>query len=133
MILGLAAFLASAALFLEYRRRTIDTIRMSFFGSKQVGAPVKKLSKPAKDLIPGEVHPSSEDPSIEESGYEPSHGSEEEGSYSSSHESGEFYESAAIESDKVPLETVPSNNSGGLSQMFLAKGLASLTNQGPLP
>ena len=124
IILGLGVFLATAALFLEYRRRTIDTIRTAF-SQKQVGAPVKELTKSAKPLIPGEVHPGSEDPSIEESGYEPSHSEDQDIHLQ---EATDAYESRAVENDKMPLETVPSNNSGEVGQFFLNKGLANVMN-----
>lgn len=54
IVLGLATFLAVAALFLENRRRTVTKVTMMLGGSKQP-FDVKDLSVPAPNLVPGEV------------------------------------------------------------------------------
>ena len=73
-VLSLAFFLAAGSLFLENRKRTLARIeaaqtQMTIDGTNM--APVAVLSKPADDLIDGEVHPEHESPSTEEHSFEP--------------------------------------------------------------
>jgi hypothetical protein len=76
MTLGLAAFLAAAALFLEQRRRIVEKIQLKI-ASQKTGSPgsVADLSKPAPPLIPGEIHPDHSEPEVQDHGYEPEEGS----------------------------------------------------------
>jgi len=73
-VLSLTFFLAAGSLFLEYRKRmlaSIETGTDSAIDQLKAGAPVSVLSKPAEDLIDGEVHPEHETPSSEEYSFEP--------------------------------------------------------------
>lgn len=110
-LVALATFLAAAALFLENRRRTVYRIREAIGGP---GAPVEELSKPAPNLVPGEVHPPRDEPSNEEYDYGP--GEEHDGS--------KLFEHSATEDEKGPLDTVPSNNSSGVAEFLQSRGLA---------
>jgi hypothetical protein len=111
-LVALATFLAAAALFLENRRRTVARVRQALGAG--VGAPIEELSKPARDLVPGEVHPPREEPTNEEYDYGP--GEE--------HDGAKAFESSAAEDEKGPLETVPSNNSSGVVEFLQSRGLA---------
>jgi len=76
-VLSLTFFLAAGALFLEYRKRMLasvetDQIIESVRGANSGGAPVSALTKPAENLIEGEVHPDHDVPSSEEHSFEPS-------------------------------------------------------------
>jgi len=57
-VIALGAAMAVAALFLEYRRRVVDSAYVGI----QARVPIKK----APNLVPGEIHPSFETPTIEE-------------------------------------------------------------------
>jgi hypothetical protein len=70
-ILGLATFLAVAALFLEQRRRTVRKVSAAMDTSITPGFNVKQLNVPVRDLVPGEVHPSRQDSEIEDYSFEP--------------------------------------------------------------
>jgi len=115
IVLGLATFLAVAALFLEYRRRTVSRVTMMLGGAKQP-FDIKELSVPAPNLVPGEVHPDRKESEAEGYGFEPT---EESGKND--------VESLGAESqdEKQPLETVPSQPSM-VSQLMQQKGLATL-------
>lgn len=115
IVLGLATFLAVAALFLENRRRTVTKVTMMLGGSKQP-FDVKDLSVPAPNLVPGEVHPDRKESEVEDYGFEPT---EESGKND--------VESLGAESqdEKQPLETVPSQP-GIVSEIMQQKGLATL-------
>lgn len=71
-VLGLGAFLATAALFLENRRRVISKIKKVAASptSPQEGEYDKAL-EPADDLVDNEVHPEHEKPQEEEHGFDP--------------------------------------------------------------
>jgi hypothetical protein len=114
---GVATFLAVSALFLENRRRTVETVQVQMARAGLAGAPVEQLNKPAEDLIPGEVHPKHEEATVEEYGYEPS---EEEGGGSKLFES-----PSAVEDEKGVLEGVPSNDTQGQAEGYVGRGLAS--------
>ena len=115
IVLGLATFLAVAALFLENRRRTVKEVTMMLSATKPPFE-VKELSTPAPNLVPGEIHPEREDSSSEDYGFEPT---EESGKND--------VESLGAESqdEKQPLETVPSQPSL-VSEMMQQKGLAAI-------
>ena len=115
IVLGLATFLAVAALFLENRRRTVTKVTTMLGGAKQP-FDVKELSVPAPNLVPGEVHPDRKESEAEDYGFEPT---EESGKND--------VESLGAESqdEKQPLETVPSQPSI-VSEIMQQKGLATL-------
>lgn len=112
LVVGVAVFLAGAALFLESRRRAIERV---IAGPTNQGAPIEELSKPARDIVPGEVHPPHQDPEVQDHGYEPS---DETGS-------NDFRAVGESQDEKQPLETVPPHPER-VSEFFQAKGLASL-------
>lgn len=111
-VLALAAFLAASALFLEFRRRTVDRVATAMAAEKPVFR-VEQLSKPAPDLVPGEVHPSRDEPEHEDYSFEPA---EETGS-------NKFEAVGESQDDKHPLETVPPHPEE-VSDFLQAKGLA---------
>jgi hypothetical protein len=99
-VIALAVMLASASLFLEYRKRVIRRIQYLVADGKGTPAPVKSLSKPAPNIKRGEIHPPHEEPVIDEHGFVPS----------------EEIASNSAESlrQKAPLETVhPDSDSTG--------------------
>jgi hypothetical protein len=120
-ILGLASFLAVAALFLEHRRRLVLRAQIAMAGGGMGGMPVSKpasveaLQVPAPPLVQGEVHPSHEIPHVEEHGFRPD---EETGSNSFSEAPG----SVSID-EKQPLKTVPPH-SEDVEAMMEEKGFA---------
>lgn len=114
-VLGLAVFLAVAALFLENRRRMVNTVTMMMGSGKQPFA-VEELDTPAENLVPGEIHPERKDSEVEDYGFEPT---EESGKND--------VESLGAESqdEKQPLETVPPQPSL-VSELMQQKGLAAI-------
>jgi hypothetical protein len=114
IVLGLATFVAVAALFLENRRRTVRKVT-AMMGVKQPFE-VKELSTPAPPLVPGEIHPDRKGSEAEDYGFEPT---EESGKND--------VESLGAESqdDKQPLETVPPQPAV-VSEMMQQKGLAAI-------
>lgn len=120
MLQGLALFMAFSALFLEYRRRKIEAIRISYAGAAAgKGAPIKEVSRPARPLVNGEIHPRFQIPSVDEHDYEPGNG---DNSVPSAEEL-ETYDSA-IENEKTVIETVSSQPSEAAA-FFMNKGLAA--------
>jgi len=117
MLQGLALFLATAAIFLEYRRRTIDAIRISYAGTGAKGAPLSDARRPARPLVKGEVHPRSQRASVDEHDYEPGN----EDSHAQEVGEAETYDSA-VDNQKAPLNTVAPGES---VQFFMNRGLAS--------
>ena len=115
IVVGLATFLAIAALFLEHRRRTVVKV-MSTMTAKSEPLNIKELDTPAPDLVPGEIHPNHKGSEAEDYGYEPT---EESGKND--------FEGLGAESqdEKQPLETVPSQPSI-VSEMMQQKGLATI-------
>ena len=111
-VLGLASFLAVAALFLEQRRRTVEKVMVS----KPVFS-VEQLNVPAPDIVPGEVHPPRKDADVDDYSFEPSE------------ESGTNKFEAVDESydQKEPSDTVPPHPSE-VSEFLQVKGLASLSS-----
>lgn len=114
-VLGLAVFLAVAALFLENRRRTVDSVTKIITAEKTTFS-VEQLNKPAPNIVPGEVHPPHKQADIEEYGFEPT---EESGQNK--------FESADYSQDeKQPLDTVPPQPNE-VSEMLQQKGLANIS------
>lgn len=113
--LGLAVFLAVAALFLENRRRTVDTVRKVMTGEK-TSFDVAELSIPAPPIVPGEVHPPHREPEIEDHGFEPT---EESGQNT-------FEKVDYSQDEKHPLETVPPQPNE-VSELLQQKGLANIS------
>ena len=112
-LLGLAAFLAVAALFLEQRRRTVDKVSASMDPSGKPTFNVDQLNVPARDIVPGEVHPPRKTAEVEDYSFEPS---EESG--------GNTYEKIDdTYDDKQPSATVPPHPNE-VSEFLQAKGLA---------
>ena len=115
-LLGLASFLAVAALFLEQRRRTVDKVTASIDPRSKPSFSIDQLNVPARDLIPGEVHPPRKDAEIDDYSFEPL---EESG--------GNKYEKMDdTYDDKQPSETVPPQPSE-VSEFLQLKGLANIS------
>jgi hypothetical protein len=113
LVLGLATFLAVAALFLEQRRRTVVRVTSTLTPGK-VPFKVENIVD-APDLVPGEVHPQHKGSEVEDHGFEPT---EESGKNS-------FENVGESQDDKEPLDTVPPNPSE-VSELLQEKGLASI-------
>jgi hypothetical protein len=115
IVLGLATFLAVAALFLENRRRTVSKVS-SMMTTKEEPMRIKELDTPAENLVPGEVHPDRKDSEVDDYGFEPT---EESGKND--------FEGLGAESqdEKQPLETVPPQPSI-VSEIMQQKGLATI-------
>lgn len=115
IVLGLAVFLAVAALFLENRRRSVQKV-IATMDTKPPPFEVKELNTPAPNLVPGEIHPDHKGSEVEDFGFEPT---EESGK-------NEFDGIGAESQDeKQPLETVPPQPSM-VSEMMQQKGLAAI-------
>jgi len=113
IVLGLATFLAVAALFLENRRRTVVKVT-SMMTAEKTPLEIKELA-PAPDLVPGEKHPAHDQGTSEEYGFEPT---EESGT-------NKFDRVDDSQDNKDPLETVPPQPSE-VSEMLQEKGLANI-------
>jgi hypothetical protein len=114
-VVGLASFLAVAALFLEQRRRTVEIVKKGQDPKIQPVFSVDQLTVPAPNIVPGEVHPPRKDAEVEDYSFEPS---EETGT--------DKYDGVSESFDeKQPLDTVPPQPNE-VSQMLQAKGLASI-------
>jgi hypothetical protein len=114
-VLGLACFLAVAALFLEQRRRKVEVVKKSQDPNIQPTFPVDQLSVPAPNIVPGEVHPPRKDAEVEDYSFEPSDGV-----------ATDTFDGVSESFDqKQPLDTVPPQPNQ-VSQMLQAKGLASI-------
>ena len=96
-VIALGVAMAVAALFLEYRRRVVE----SAYVGVQARVPIKK----APNLVPGEIHPSFESPVIEEVEARPE------------------AEDVMDLGQKAPLETVDSHPSH-IGEMLERTGLA---------
>jgi len=112
IVVGLATFLAVAALFLENRRRTVTKVAAIL--------PVKAEFKvedlaDAPDLVPGEKHPAHKEADVDDYSFEPT---EESGKNS-------FERVDESQDDKQPLETVPPVPSV-VSELLQDKGLAQI-------
>ena len=108
-ILGLAVFMAVAALFIEQRRRIVAKV------APIVTSSVEQLGTPAPNIVPGEVHPPHKLADLEDYSFEPSE------------ESGANKFEAIDESidTKQPLPTVPPHPEE-VSQLLQEKGLAEI-------
>lgn len=113
IVVGLASFLAVAALFLEHRRRTVVHVT-SIITPKKDAFKVDDLAD-APDLVPGEMHPSHKEADVDDYGFEPT---EESGKNS-------FERVDVSQDDKEPLETVPPQPSE-VSELLQEKGLAQI-------
>jgi len=113
LVLGLATFLAVAALFLEQRRRTVVKVTASLAPGK-VPFKVENIVD-APDLVPGEVHPAHKDSEVEDHGFEPTEDSGKD----------TFERVDVSQDDKEPLDTVPPKPSE-VSELLQEKGLASI-------
>lgn len=115
IVLGIATFLAVAALFLEHRRRTVVKVQSTLIAEKRP-LEIKELDTPAPDLVPGEIHPPPKESDVEDVGFEPT---DESGT-------NEFEGLSVSQDTKVPpMETVPPRP-GEVSEMFQGKGLAAI-------
>lgn len=112
--IGIAAFMAVAALFLEQRRRLIARIQGKMTSGKTVETPatLRESAQPASDLIEGEHHPEEERGREEDHGYKPS---EERGDDSSAEDIG---------SDKHPLQTA-GQDTEHIADLLESKGYAA--------
>jgi hypothetical protein len=98
IVLGIALFLAVAALFLEHRRRLVMKAQIAMeMPPHSKPASVEALDTPAPPIVKGEVHPAREEASFEDHGFEPA---QETGSNS-------FSKVDESINEKHPLETVP--------------------------
>ena len=111
-ILGLAVFMAAAALFIEQRRRIVAKVTPTIVNKP---SSVEQLNVPAPNIVPGEVHPPHKLADLEDYSFEPSE------------ESGANKFEAVDESfdTKQPLPTVPPQPDE-VSQLLQQKGLAHL-------
>ena len=114
-VLGLAVFLAAAALFLENRRRTVDSVTKVLTAEKATFS-VEQLNNPAPNIVPGEVHPPHKQADLEEYGFEPT---EESGN-------NKFEAADHSQDEKHPLDTVPPQPNE-VSEMLQEKGLAHIS------
>lgn len=115
IVIGIATFLAVAALFLEHRRRKVAKVKSTLTPGKQP-LEIKELDTPAPDLVPGERHPPPKYSDIEDVGFEPTDNSGKND-----------YEGVGASQDgKIPpLDTVPSRPDE-VSEIFQGKGLANI-------
>lgn len=114
IVVGLATFLAVAALFLENRRRTVLKVTSMIKPGDQ---PLKlKEFKDAPHLVPGEKHPPHKVGEVEDYGFEPT---EDSGKNT-------FEKVDESQNDKEPLETVPPITSE-ISELLQQKGLANIS------
>jgi hypothetical protein len=113
-VLGLAAFLALAALFLEHRRRKVEKVTKQMAPSEK-HASVEMLNVPAPNIVPGEVHPERKTADVEDYSFEPT---EESGD-------NKFDHVGDSQDDKHPLDTVPPQPNE-VSEMLQQRGLAHL-------
>jgi hypothetical protein len=116
-LLGLASFLAVAALFLEQRRRTVDKVSAAMDPRAKPAFNVDQLNVPARDLVPGEVHPPRKDAEVEDYSFEPS----EEAGANKYEKTDDTYD------DKHPSDTVPPQPNE-VSEFLQLKGLANITS-----
>ena len=114
IVLGLATFMAVAALFLEHRRRTVEKVTKMMTSEKTPFA-YKELDVKAPDLVPREMHPPPKEADIEDHGFEPE---EQSGT-------NKFENVGESQDDKHPLDTVPPKPSE-VSELLQEKGLAHI-------
>jgi hypothetical protein len=116
-VVGLAVFLAVAALFLEQRRRTVEVVTNAQDPQRKSAFTVEQLNKPAPNIVPGEVHPPRSDSEVEDYSFEPT---EESGT-------NKFENIDETYNEKHPLDTVPPQPSE-VSQFLQDKGLAAVNS-----
>ncbi len=116
VVLGLAAFLAVASLFLENRRRIVEHVQTKMLIQKEKPSTVKELNIPAPDLVPGEIHPPRKDAEVDDYGFEPSEDTGKD----------KFEVIDETINEKQPLETVPPQPSE-VSEMLQQKGFANIS------
>jgi len=114
-VLGLAAFLALAALFLEHRRRKVEKVTRQIDPQEKMDASVEQLNVPAPNIVPGEVHPQRKTAEVEDYSFEPT---EESGD-------NKFDNVGESQDGKEPLDTVPPQPNE-VSEMLQQRGLAHL-------
>lgn len=122
MLNGLAVFLASGALFLQNRKRILVRIERVANASGDDGSgkrvstasSVAAASRPADDLIEGEVHPDHDTPSGEESSFQPKPESE----------TNEFSAVDRTIDEKAPLETA-SGSANDMANRYVRNGFAN--------
>lgn len=113
IVVGLATFLAVAALFLEHRRRTVAKVTATLTTGK-IPFKVEDIVD-APDLVPGEKHPAHKESEVDDYGFEPTEESGKNG----------FEKVDVSQDDKEPLETVPPAPSV-VSELLQGKGLATI-------
>jgi hypothetical protein len=106
VVISLAVALAVAAVFIEYRRRILNKIQNTLILPDQPDM-VSNIGSTRK-LVPNEVHPPAEAPSIEEVG--------------------EQRENDAPGSTREPLDTIDTH-SEAIAKLMEENGFASLTSQ----
>jgi hypothetical protein len=114
IVLGLASFLAVAALFLEHRRRIVTKVTNAL-GPEKVPFKLEQFDETVPNLVPGEVHPDFKGSEVEDHGFEPT---DESGKNT-------FERVDETQDDKQPLDTVPPNPSE-VSELLQEKGLAQI-------
>lgn len=116
MVLGVAGFLAAAALFLEHRRRIVAGIQEKLASStKSRPATLAEASRPARDLVPGETHPSFDSPDVGD------YAGDIDDKYDGGHDLAT--EGPAVHNEKTLLET--ESNLGEVTHFLQSKGFAN--------
>ncbi len=120
MVVGLAVFLAAGALFLENRKRLVagQTSTPSAPTIASTPAPVTALDEPAEPVMEGEVHPAQEIPTRESHSFKPS----------DEDHTDDFEPVGESINQKEPLESVPSNRSQAVADLFEKEGLGHLSH-----
>jgi len=116
-VLSIAFFLVAGSLFLENRKRKLESIegrQLKFSIDGTSTAPVSVLSVPAEDLIDGEVHPEHEVPSTDEHGFEPT----------SEGQSNEFNKVGISIDEKHVIPTEETHSATEMADKFVKAGLA---------
>ncbi len=116
MVVGLAVFLAAGALFLENRKRLVAgqaSATPSAPTMTSTPAPVTALDEPAEPVIEGEVHPAQEVPTRASHSFKPS----------DEDHTDDFKPVGESINQKEPLESVPSNRSQAVADLFEREGL----------
>jgi len=114
-LLGLATFLAVAALFLEQRRRTVENVKKFEDPKAKPSFSVDQLNVPAPNIVPGEVHPPRKDAEVDDYSFEPTDESS----------SNKFEAVDSSYNEKQPSATVPPHPSE-VSEFLQLKGLANI-------
>jgi hypothetical protein len=112
MVLGVAGFLAAAALFLEHRRRIVAGIQEKLATAGSRPATLKEASRPARNLVPGEAHPPFDSPDVSD------YTGEVDDKYDGGHDLAA--EGPAVQNEKTPMET--ESNLGEVTHFLQSKG-----------